>query len=198
MTHRRRQASPLQHAATALRYNHAVTTPGLAGKRVLVLGAETGAGASIGAALANAGARLALAATTTEAGAAFAVQRLARRLAATSQAIDGTNETAVGVMVRQVAKQLGGLDAVVFCADLGPRTLEVFGHLWHHGGREMARSGEGVAVLASSTTGEQGIGATFEGAGARLRAVMVRTSMRMPDDVAVEVVRAVAGEAATR
>src|SRR3990170_9005516 len=86
--------------------------------RALVLGAETPVGRAIAAALAEAGARLALVASTTDAETAFAVQRLARRTgAALSQAIDATNEMAVRVMARQVSKALGGLDVVVFCAD---------------------------------------------------------------------------------
>ena len=90
--------------------------------RALVLGAETPAGRALAAALAAAGARLALVAAGVDAGAAFEVQRLSRRLGALSQAIDATNEMAVRVMTRQVAKALGGLDALFFCADLGKTT----------------------------------------------------------------------------
>ena len=53
-------------------------------------------------------------ASTVDADAAFSAQRLARRLgAAMSQAIDGSNQAALRVMVRQVGKTLGGLDGVV-------------------------------------------------------------------------------------
>jgi NAD(P)-dependent dehydrogenase (short-subunit alcohol dehydrogenase family) len=93
----------------------------LTGKRVLILGAETDVGRAVTAAVAEAGASVAAVAATSDADAAFAVQRLARRLSsgerkAIAQAIDGTNEAAVRVMVRQVSKELGGLDAVVYFA----------------------------------------------------------------------------------
>src|SRR6266516_4588705 len=85
---------------------------GLNGKRVLVLGAETEIGRAVVTAVAEAGASVAAVAATSEAEAAFAVQRLARRLSSDerkviAQAIDATNEAAVRVMVRQVSKELG-------------------------------------------------------------------------------------------
>jgi len=97
--------------------------------------------------LANAGDRLALVSASREAEAAFAVQRLARRLNATSQAIDATNEAAVRVMVRQVSKEMGGIDAAVSCvADATAREL-----FERHARREMKRTGEGVYVDAIET-----------------------------------------------
>ena len=91
-------------------------TPDLAGKRVLLLGAETERGAEFARALGEAGALLALIAASNDPQTAFSVQRLARKLdAPVSQAIDATNEMAMRVMVRQVSKQLRGLDAVVLC-----------------------------------------------------------------------------------
>jgi NAD(P)-dependent dehydrogenase (short-subunit alcohol dehydrogenase family) len=107
-------------------------------KRVLLLGAETELGAATARALTEAGHTLALIASTPDAEAAFAVQRLARKLnAATSQAIDASNEMAVRVMVRQVSKELGGLDAAVLClAD--PEAIAL---LRRFGAREMQRSG---------------------------------------------------------
>src|SRR3990172_7356227 len=92
--------------------------------RAVVLGAETPAGRALAGALAAAGARIALIASTGDAETAFPVQRLARRLGALSQAIDATNEMALRVMTRQVANALGGLDALFFCADLGAATAE--------------------------------------------------------------------------
>src|SRR5438445_5268932 len=94
----------------------------LAGKRALLLGAETDVGRVIATAVVEAGAHVALIAATNDAEAAFAVQRLARRLASLerkviSQAIDATNKAAVRVMVRQVSKELGGLDGIVFCGN---------------------------------------------------------------------------------
>ena len=84
----------------------------LTGKRVLILGAETEIGRAVTTAVAEAGASVAAVAATSDAEAAFAVQRLARRLSSDggrsiAQAIDATNEAAVRVMVRQVSKELG-------------------------------------------------------------------------------------------
>ncbi len=72
----------------------------LTGKRVLVLGAETEVGRAVASAVAEAGASVAAVAATNDAEAAFAVQRLARRLASgerkvIAQAIDATNEAAL-------------------------------------------------------------------------------------------------------
>ncbi len=132
----------------------AMTEPDLCAKRVLVLGAETELGRAVASALAEAGADVALVAATNDAQAAFAVQRLARRLSAVAQAIDATNEMAVRVMVRQVAKRLGGLDAVVFCADRSrpvdlPVALAV-----RFAGKELARN-RGTFVAADVEPWEQ-------------------------------------------
>ena len=116
--------------------------------KALVLGAETPAGRALAAALATAGARIALIASTSGADTAFDVQRLARRLGALSQAIDATNEMAVRVMTRQVSKALGGLDALFFCADLGAATAEALALACRFAAREMARAGGGVIVAA--------------------------------------------------
>lgn len=112
-------------------------------KRILVVGAETEVGRAAAEALAGADARLALVSATTDADAAFAVQRLARKLGASSQAIDGTNEAAVRVMMRQVAKEMDGIDAVVSCVEgVEAEFVRALGE------REMARSGGGVFVDA--------------------------------------------------
>lgn len=119
--------------------------PSVSGKRVLLLGAETVRGRECAAALAEAGASLALVSAAADAEAAFAAQRLARRLGApVNQAINAENESAVRVMVRQVAKALGGLDACVDATgnDEAGRFLEALGC------REMARSGGGVFITA--------------------------------------------------
>ncbi len=122
-----------------------MTTPVLGGKRVLVLGADTEAGQAVATALAEAGASLALVAAANDSPTAFAVQRLARKLSApVSQAIDATNEMAVRVMVRQVSKELGGLDAVVSCADSG----SAFALTEKHANRELVRSGGGCLLDA--------------------------------------------------
>jgi NAD(P)-dependent dehydrogenase (short-subunit alcohol dehydrogenase family) len=116
--------------------------------RALLLGAETPAGRALAAALAAAGARLAVVAATTDAAAAFEVQRLGRRLNATAQAIDATNEMAVRVMTRQIAKRLGGLDLLAFCAGLGPATGAALALAARLAAREMLRSGGGTIVVA--------------------------------------------------
>lgn len=122
------------------------------GKRAIVLGAETGAGRAVAQALAGAGARLAVVAGSSTAEAAFAVQRLARRLSrpqrepVLAQAIEAANDMAVRVMVRQTAKALGGLDALFFCADLGPATPEALALACRYGSREMKRAGGGAIV----------------------------------------------------
>jgi 3-oxoacyl-[acyl-carrier protein] reductase len=123
--------------------------PDLAGKRVLLVGAETDAGRAAAAALAEAGATLALVASRSDSETAFAVQRLAHKAgASTSQAIDAANEAAVRVMVRQVAKALGGLDATVVCTtDEAVRTL-----VQRSAEREMARTGGGAFIVADADT----------------------------------------------
>jgi NAD(P)-dependent dehydrogenase (short-subunit alcohol dehydrogenase family) len=123
-----------------------VANPDLPGRRVLLLGAETDLGRAIAAALAEAGARVALIGATNDAETAFEVKRLARKVGAeVSQAIDATNEMAVRVMVRQVSKALGGLDGVLCALE----NDEALGLVRRHAGREFARLGVtgAVAVL---------------------------------------------------
>ena len=144
--------------------------------RALVLGAETPAGRAIATALAEAGAQLALVAAGADAGAAFEVQRLSRRLGALSQAIDATNEMAVRVMVRQVTKALGGLDALFFCADLGAATAEALALACRFAAREMApdrgRGGVIVAALPAGAVADIGtLAAEHAPKGVRLLAV---------------------------
>jgi NAD(P)-dependent dehydrogenase (short-subunit alcohol dehydrogenase family) len=152
--------------------------------RALVLGAETPAGQALATALAGDGARLALVAASVDAGTAFEVQRLSRRLGALSQAIDATNEMAVRVMTRQVAKALGGLDALFFCADLGAATAEALALACRFAAREMApdRGRGGVIVAASAAGAAADIGtlaAEHAPKGVRLLAVDVPAA---PDD----------------
>jgi NAD(P)-dependent dehydrogenase (short-subunit alcohol dehydrogenase family) len=150
--------------------------------RALVLGAETPAGRALAAALVAAGARLALVAASVDAGTAFEVQRLARRLGALSQAIDATNEMAVRVMTRQVAKALGGLDALFFCADLDAGTADALALACRFAAREMARAGGGVIVAALPAGAVADIGtlaAEHAPKGVRLLAVDVPAA---PDD----------------
>lgn len=117
-------------------------------KRVLLLGAETARGVETARALAAAGHTLALISATADAEAAFAVQRLARKLgAAASQAIDATNEAAVRVMVRQVSKALGGIDQAVSCVpDSGANAF-----LRRFTEREVQKSSSGQFIDVSSS-----------------------------------------------
>ena len=81
-----------------------------------------------------------------DADAAFGAQRLARRLgAAMSQAIDASNKAALRVMVRQVGKALGGLDAVVDATGVA-LVRDIAEPLAR---REMDRTGGGVYVVAA-------------------------------------------------
>lgn len=121
--------------------------PRLDDRRILLLGAETDLGRETADALHIAGARLAVVASVTAAESAFGVQRLARRVGALSQAIDATNEAAVRVMVRQLGKELGGIDAAVSCVS-DPAARELFER---HARREMKRTGAGVYVDATAT-----------------------------------------------
>src|SRR3972149_1744235 len=118
--------------------------------RALVLGAETVAGRVLAAALADAGARVAPVVASPDPQPAFAVQRLSRsaRGGPLSQAIDAVNEMAVRVMTRQVSKALGGLDLLLFCADLGDRTAEALALASRFAAREMARAGGGTLAVA--------------------------------------------------
>ena len=133
-----------------------MTKSDLSNKRVLLLGAETELGAAISSALAKAGAGLAVVAAGTEPEAAFAVQRLARRLSAPerpviAQAIDATNEMAVRVMVKQASRQIEGLDALVFAADLGGATEDAFFLTLRWAGAEMFRRSGGTAVWVDAS-----------------------------------------------
>jgi hypothetical protein len=89
---------------------------------------------------------------------------------------------AVRVMTRQVAKALGGLDALFFCADLGAATAEALALACRFAAREMARADGGVIVAALPAGAVADIGAlAAEHApkGVRLLAADVPTA---PDD----------------
>ncbi|MEE9284867.1 MAG: SDR family NAD(P)-dependent oxidoreductase [Dehalococcoidia bacterium] len=125
-------------------------------KVAIVTGAGRGLGRAMALALAEAGADVAVVAATTDAEAAFAVQRLSRSLAGQgerrpAQAIDGTNEMAVRVMVRQIGKALGGLDAVVLCADPASPSRAAPELALRFSAREMTRrGGSGTFVLVGA------------------------------------------------
>lgn len=144
----------------------------LSGLRTVVLGAETAAGRAMAVALADAGAATALVAASPQPEVAFAVQRLSRRIGAASQAIDATNEMAVRVMTRQLSKALGGLDLLLFCADLGDRTADALALACRAAAREMARAdfiGGTIAVaLAAGTADVASLATEYEPRGVRV------------------------------
>src|SRR3970282_150091 len=90
----------------------------LSGKRALVVGAARGVGPAIALALAEAGGDFALCTATTDRDEAVAARKSAREVRdqgrnAIEQSIDASIGTAAQVMVRQVAKDLGGIDVLV-------------------------------------------------------------------------------------
>src|SRR3990170_990754 len=90
----------------------------LSGKRALVVGAAGGVGRAIALALAEAGADLALATVTTAADEALALRKTARQVrdmgrTAIERSVDASSGQGAQVMVRQVAKELGGIDVLV-------------------------------------------------------------------------------------
>ncbi len=126
-----------------------------AGKRALVLGAETDTGVALVQALAEASADVAAVASQNRADTSLAVKRAARRATLTgrravAQAIDAGNEMAMRVMARQTGKELGGLDIAFIVVD-DPLAFSLACRFL---GKEMARTGGGIIA----------------GVGARLRA----------------------------
>lgn len=169
----------------------------LTGKRIILLGAETEPGPAIASALAAAGAHLALVAVRSDAQSAYAAQRLARRVSAPGrmalhQAIDATNEMAVRVMVRQVGKDLGGVDAAIFCAALGHHTSEAVSLALRHCAREMARSRGGTFVVA--VPGEELHAAVPVG---EVQVRLVDVEGKPPEQLAAAVLSLVAGTEAS-
>ncbi len=146
------------------------------GIRALVLGADTAAGRVLATALAAAGAHTAIVAARADAAVAFEVQRLSRRIGATSQAIDATNDMAVRVMNRQLSKRLGGLDLLLFCADLGDCTADSLALAARFAAREIARTGEGAIVIAlpeGTAADVPALAAEYEPKGVRVLALDV-------------------------
>ncbi len=95
----------------------------LRGKRALVVGADNASGRAIALALAEAGAAVAVSSTTNDGENMLRAKKVRDEIAATGrQAIaSGTDVTlgaGVQVMVRQVAKELGGIDVLVNAPDL--------------------------------------------------------------------------------
>ena len=95
----------------------------LSGKRALVVGAGGGAGRAVALALAEAGADLALCTATSDGAEMMAVRKTARAARDMGRnAIDTATDASTGqgaqVMMRQVAKEMGGIDILVNAPDL--------------------------------------------------------------------------------
>jgi NAD(P)-dependent dehydrogenase (short-subunit alcohol dehydrogenase family) len=151
----------------------------LSGKRALVVGAASSVGRAIALALSEAGADVIVASVTSNAGEVLAVKRLAQQIAITGprrepQALDASLGTAVQVMVRQVVKDVGGLDILVTAPDLylgkaADKTNDVewsriinvnlssVFYVCRAAGREMIKQGWGRIVNVASALGERGL-----------------------------------------
>jgi NAD(P)-dependent dehydrogenase (short-subunit alcohol dehydrogenase family) len=138
---------------------------------------ETAAGRALALALAEAGADVAAVAARDDAESALAAKRVSGQVArlgrrSPAQAIDAALATAVQVMTRQVAKELGGLDILVACLDqpqaspserlsepewarLVGLNLSALFFACRSAAREMARQGGG-AILAVLPQAGQG------------------------------------------
>ena len=95
----------------------------LSGKKALVVGAGGGVGRAIALALAEAGADVACATATTDSDEMLSVRKTAREVRemgrqALDTAVDASLGTGAQVMVRQVAKEFGGIDVLVNAPDL--------------------------------------------------------------------------------
>jgi len=95
----------------------------LTGKRALVIGAASAAGAATALALGEAGADVTVSSITNDGDEIMAVKRVQQQLAklgrrSSTVATDVTLGQGVQVMVRQVAKGLGGIDILVNAPDL--------------------------------------------------------------------------------
>jgi NAD(P)-dependent dehydrogenase (short-subunit alcohol dehydrogenase family) len=148
------------------------------GRRALVLG-MTSAGQSIARALAEAGADVGVCAATNAPEAALAARNLSKQVAemgrkTTAHAIDSTLGTGAQVMVRQVAKELGGLDILIVATDhfvakpaarlseaewastIGINLSSVF-FADRAAAKEMERGGWGRIINVSSGLGSRGL-----------------------------------------
>ncbi|HEY8171904.1 MAG TPA: SDR family NAD(P)-dependent oxidoreductase, partial [Dehalococcoidia bacterium] len=95
----------------------------LTGKRALVIGAASGAGRAIALALGEAGADVTVSSASNDGDEVMRVKSVQRELTkmgrkASTVATDVTLGTGVQVMVRQVAKEMDGIDILVNAPDL--------------------------------------------------------------------------------
>lgn len=150
----------------------------LTGKQALVVGAENATGRAIAFALAEAGADVTVAASSSGGEEMFAVKRLAREIEALGRraaavAADVSLGTGAQVMVRQVVKDAGRIDALVnaqelFFARPAEKTsdaewskvlalnLSSFFFTARAAGKEMIRQGRGGRIVnVTSVLGER-------------------------------------------
>lgn len=152
----------------------------LRNKKALVLGAGTPAGRAIAVALAEAGADVAVAAPSIDGEEVMASRRTRRAIEALGRrsaeyAFDVTLGQNVQVSTRQVAKEMGGLDVMVYAVSSAlQRPLEkITDAEWTRSlsinlsgaffacraaAREMIAAGGGRIILLSSNLGERGLG----------------------------------------
>jgi NAD(P)-dependent dehydrogenase (short-subunit alcohol dehydrogenase family) len=152
----------------------------LTGKRALVVGAGNPAGRAIALALGEAGADVAVSSTSDNGDEVMRVKGVQRELTkmgrtSSSMATDVTLGTGVQVMVRQVAKEMGGIDILVNAADLflgkpAEETTDIeFNrvmqvnlagtfHACRAVGKEMLKQGRGGRIInVTSALGERAI-----------------------------------------
>ncbi len=163
----------------------------LSKRRALVVGAASGVGRAIALALSEAGADVTATSATPSASEALAVKRLAQQIATTGprrepHSLDASLGTAVQVMVRQVVKDVGGIDILVTAPDLflGKPAEKTSDLEWSRivnanlssvffacraAGREMVKQGWGRIINVASALGERGLanGAAYCAAKAR-------------------------------
>jgi NAD(P)-dependent dehydrogenase (short-subunit alcohol dehydrogenase family) len=182
------------------------------GRKALVVGVETPAGAAIARALGTAGADLGLATMRADEGVLVA-KRIQRELQAEGRkaatyAFDVTLGQNVKVSTRQVAKELGGLDLLVsasdrfYAAPLGrttdsdlaqTMTVNCYAHLFalRAASDEFRRAGGGRAVIVTHTAAEAGMpGAAAYAAAhaATLNLVRSLSEELRPDHIGVDAI----------
>ena len=162
---------------------------GLSSRKALVLGAGTPVGAAIAVALAEAGADVAVASASIEGAEVMAARRVRRQIEALGRrsaeyAFDVTLGQNVQVSTRQVAKELGGLDILVYAVDhwltapiektsdaewMRVLNLNLSGAFYacRAAVREMAAAGWGRIILVGSGLGSRGMAQAVAYAAAR-------------------------------
>lgn len=152
----------------------------LAGKRALVIGAGGAAGRAIALAFGEAGADVIVSSVTNDGDEVMRVKSVQRELTkmgrkSSTMATDVTLGTGVQVMVRQVAKEMGGIDILVNAPDLFlgkpaetttdiefNRVMQVnlagTFHACRAAGKEMLKQGTGGRIInIASVLGERGM-----------------------------------------